>query len=167
MNMDVVAVDVSTFRVYDFLRDGETEDELLIRAGEYRSSVIDRLEDICANSDKDADYFRSRLKAERKVVYKIMSWDEFSQAKRAYMLTGEMGKVKEIDKDTYESQLDVLPPLYYVTIDGITMFCMSEMLDGTYTSQYGKVGGKYYTKLVDSADMNTWLHVALKEEGFL
>ena len=36
MGEELVAVDVNTFWIFDILKDGETKNDLLIRANEYR-----------------------------------------------------------------------------------------------------------------------------------
>ena len=68
--------------------------------------------------------------------------------------------MKEITEETFEDMLNVLPPIKWCTIDGIEMFCMSEMLTGFYTSQYihDKGTNKYYHKIVDVTDKATWGH---------
>ena len=41
------------------------------------------------------------------------------------------------------------------------MFCTSEMLTGTYTTQYAAYNGKYYSKIVDVTDESTWIYNCL------
>lgn len=69
----------------------------------------------------------------------------------------------EIKKEEYYSQMDVLPPILYGSINNIDMFCMSEFLTGTFTSQYARIklsdeNYKYYTKIVDVTDKKTWIY---------
>lgn len=72
------------------------------------------------------------------------------------------GGVKETTEEIFSEMLNVLPPLYWCTIDGVEMFCMSEMYTGTFTNQYARVGEKYYTAMVDITDQSTWIHKLLK-----
>ena len=50
MNMDILAVDTSTLTVYDFLGDGETEQELLQRAYNSNTRNIAHYEAIIAEN---------------------------------------------------------------------------------------------------------------------
>ncbi|MGL5436016.1 MAG: hypothetical protein ACRDBO_11535, partial [Lachnospiraceae bacterium] len=71
--------------------------------------------------------------------------------------------LKETTEEQFEEALNVLPPLKWCTIDGIEMFCMSEMYTATYTNQYARYEGKYYKKMVDVTDKSTWLNNYLKK----
>ena len=67
--------------------------------------------------------------------------------------------IKEVTEEQFNDALDVLPPLKWCTIDGIEMFCISEMTDGTYTAQYARTpDGKYYCATVDVMDKSTWIN---------
>ena len=68
--------------------------------------------------------------------------------------------IKEVTEEQFNAALDVLPPLKWCTIDGIEMFCISEMTDGTYTTQYAhnEHNGKYYCATVDVMDKSTWIN---------
>ena len=88
-----------------------------------------------------------------------MTWDDFQAGQKRHLLNGEL---KEITKKEWEEMLNVLPPLMWCTIDGVNMFCMSEMYTGTFTTQYARYNEKYYCKMVDSADKSTWIHNLLK-----
>lgn len=136
MNTDIIAVDMNTLWAYDFARENETNDELLARANGYKES-----------SNNNADY-------------KVMSFDEYMQLKKERYLSD---KVQEITEEEWEDKLNVLPPLYWCTIDGVNEFCLSEMYDDTFTTQYARYNGKYYSKMVDVADKRTWIHNFRKE----
>lgn len=136
MNTDIIAVDMNTLWAYDFARENETNDELLARANEYKES---------GNNNAD---------------YKVMSFDEYMQLKKERYLSD---KVQEITEEEWEDKLNVLPPLYWCTIDGINEFCLSEMYDDTFTTQYARYNGKYYSKMVDVTDKKTWIHNFRKE----
>lgn len=111
--LEKVIVILNTVRVFDFLRDNETE-------------------------------------------------EEFQAMEKSKLISGEP---EEIAADKFNEMLDVLPPLRWCTIDGVEMFCMSEMYTGTYTNQYAhdKSSGKYYTKMVDACDKSTWINNYLRK----
>lgn len=154
MNLDVVAVNVKTCDVYDFLADGETRERLLERANGYRLQEIETYERLVKDYP-DREDFKNQLKRWKNAEYQVMSYDEF-QVLEKKNYTG--GPVKEITKEEWEYALNVLPPLKWCTINGVEMFCMSEMYTGTYTTQYARVGEKYYAMMVDCVDKSTWIH---------
>ena len=55
----------------------------------------------------------------------------------------------------------------WCTVEGVEMFCMSEMWTGTYTTQYAHDHrtGKYYSKMVDVTDRDTWINTYLRGVG--
>lgn len=159
MNMNILAADIKHMSVYDFLKDGETEQELQNRADAYRTEDIktwdkNRKEYPCETYE---NYYKLALEKE----YKVMTWDEFQKMQREFYLSDP---VKETTEEQFEEMFCVLPPLKWCTIDGVEMFCMSEMLTGTYTNQYARYNEKYYTKLVDITDKSTWINNYIKEE---
>ena len=160
MNMDILAVDTSTLTVYDFLGDGESEQELLQRAYNSNARNMAHYEAIIAeNPESNSDgFFTKQLENAKKREYKVITWNEYEALKRKrYIVDGE---IKEVTEEQFNNALDVLPPLKWCTIDGIEMFCISEMTDGTYTSQYAhdKHNGKYYCATVDVMDKSTWIN---------
>ena len=160
MNMDILAVDTSTLTVYDFLGDGESEQELLQRAYNSNTRDIAHYEAIIAeNPESNSDgFFTKQLENAKKREYKVVTWNEYEALKRKrYIVDGE---IKEVTEEQFNDALDVLPPLKWCTIDGIEMFCISEMTDSTYTAQYAhnKHNGKYYCATVDVMDKSTWIN---------
>ena len=157
-----LAVDTSTMQVYDYLRDGETHDNLLKRA------EMDRAKDIATWERHSKNYpnsgYESRLAALRKKSYQVMTCEEFALAERNFYINRPM---TEITEERYYDMLNVLPPRCWTTLRGVEMFCMSEMLTGTYTDQYAKVGDKYYNKIVDIIDRSTWIHNALDYDSHI
>lgn len=105
------------------------------------------------------EYFARCAENERRAKYELMTFDEFLRRQRAEMLGGQL---IEVTAEEFDKQLGVLPPLHFVTIDGVTMFCMSEFDCGPYTTQYARYNGKYYCATVDAYDPETWLHKRLK-----
>lgn len=156
--MDILAVNIKTYSVFDFLHDGETEEQLLQRASESRERDIASWTRNCKNYP-DVDMYKDYLRAAKEVEYQIMTWDEFQEGQKKHLLSDDL---KEITGETWEEMLNVLPPLKWCTISDVEMFCMSEMYTGTYTTQYARYNGKYYCKMVDSADKSTWIHNILK-----
>lgn len=92
--------------------------------------------------------------------FELMTFDEFLRRQRAAIMDEP---VEETTAEKYEDALCVLPPLHYVSINGVTMFCMGEMLTGTYARQYAKIGNRFYTAVVDVKDKSTWLHNRLPD----
>ena len=161
VNYDIAAVDINTYTVYDFLRNGETEEELLERANKKKNDNIVKYKEYIEEIN-DSDFWKMMLSQAERIEYRIMRFDEYMVGKRKHMLSGE---IKEVVSDIWYEQLNVLPPLKWCTRDGVEMFCMSEMYDGTYTTQYAKYNGKYYSKMVDVMDESTWIYHFLLEKG--
>lgn len=161
MNMNILAVDVKHCLTYDFLRDAETQEQLLRRANYAKNKDIATWTKN-VKEHPDAEAFKEYLKSAKEKEYKIMTWEEFEEFQKKFLLDG---KLTEITKEEFEDMLGVLPPLYWTVHNNIEMFCMSEMYTGTYTNQYAhdKNTNKYYTKMVDSADRSTWICEILKD----
>ena len=159
MNMNILAVDTKHMSVYDFLRDGETEEELQSRADAYKQNDIEtwdknRKQYPCETYE---NYYQSALEKE----YKVITWNEFEKLQKSFYLDQPLTETTEED---FDDMLNCLPPLKWCTINGVEMFCMCEMLTGTYTSQYARCNGKYYTKVVDITNKNTWINNYIKTE---
>ena len=160
MNRNILAVDVKSCLTYDFLRDGETKEQLLQRANDSKTRDIASW---TRNVEQypDVEDFRNYLKSAQEKEYKVMTWKEFKQFQKSFLFDDEL---TEIIAEVFEDMLGVLPPLYWTEYNDIEMFCISEMYTGTYTNQYAhdKRTNKYYTKMVDSADKSTWICELLK-----
>jgi len=113
-----------------------------------------------AKEQPEAEIWQDAIKKAETAKYEVMTLAEFDMRKRNLILDGPL---KEIDADTYSEMLDILPPICWCTIDGVEMFCMCEMYTDSYTSQYAHdlKTGKYYTKMVDVRDKNTWINKLL------
>jgi len=95
----------------------------------------------------------------------IMTFGEFVKRERELVLDR---KVTEIDEETFDEMLNVLPPLKWVDRVCaahncyVNEFCMSEFDSGPYTAQYARayIDGKtrYYCATVDYYDESTWIH---------
>lgn len=153
--MEYLSVDVKTMQVIYYIKEGETKEDLLKRTEEFRKKEIKEL-----LKTYNIDSFKSSLKEYENAVYKVMTFDEFLVLQKKYYCN-ELPV--EIKKEEYYSQMDVLPPILYGSINNIDMFCMSEFLTGTFTSQYARIklsdgNYKYYTKIVDVTDKKTWIY---------
>lgn len=131
-------------------------------AQEHNANEVKKLEALLQQYP-DHLIFMSMLKTAKKARYEAMTWDEYVARQRAHLLAGEP---QEVTEEQFMEQLDVLPPLHWCTINGIEMFCMSEMWSGSYTTQYAydRSTGKYYSKTVDSEDRSTWINTYLREQ---
>ena len=156
-NYDLVIVQMHTLHVYDFVDDSETKEEAEARGQKYYQEELALVSSHLKNYG--GDYWTNQVATCEKIVAagcKVMKYGEFAELEKQRLLSGEL---KEIDADTFEEMLNILPPLYWTTHNGVEMFCMREMYAGTYTNQYAhdKRTGKYYTKMVDCADYSTWI----------
>jgi len=147
-------VDVAGINIYNFSNSQIQAEETLIKAIESNKEDIETWSNHCKNYP-DTVQFKTYLKQAQGKKYEIMTYEEFVQLERKYFLDKPL---KEIDEEIWEEMLNVLPPIKWCTIDGIEMFCMSEMYTGFYTSQYmhDKKTNKYYHKMVDITDKTTW-----------
>lgn len=144
----VVNVNGNYGYVYSFCKPEEAA-ETIAAAEKYAADNIARYE-FCGIDCLEAE--AKRLKAAK---FELITFDEFLRRQRLAMLSGP---VEETTAEKYEDALCVLPPLHYVTINGVTMFCLGELLTGTYARQYAKIGNRFYTAVVDTKDKTTWLH---------
>lgn len=146
--------DTNRLRIYNFESENETAEQILTRAEEHKRESI---ESWTRNVEKypDAEDFPKYLEDAKKENWQIMTYGEYEKLERAKMLEGEP---EEITEDKWREMLECLPPMKWCTIGGVEMFCMSEMLSGSYTAQYARVGKKCYTKTVDAYDKTTWIH---------
>ena len=119
---------------------------------------------LCENNLKNypnqTDYWKNRIAEYKNAQYEIMTFEEYLLRQKQAMTSRA---VAETTEEIFSENLNVLPPLYWCTIDGVEMFCMSEMYTGTYTNQYARINGKYYTAMVDITDRSTWIHKRLKK----
>lgn len=137
----------------------ETAAEEMERAERHAAAELERMEDLTRRYP-DHPIFGPMLANARNARYSLMTYGEFLALEREKLLGGAP---EEIDEETFNDQLNVLPPLKWCTIDGIEMFCMLEMYTGSYTAQYAydRKTGKFWSKVVDALDPETWIHKAL------
>lgn len=153
-NNKLCIVDTVNFSIYDFADNQEQAEAKLIKAIESNKKDIATWKSHC-KTYPDVDSFKTYLKQAQNKKYEIMTFEEFLQKQKDYYINQPL---TEITAEKYEEMLNILPPLKWCTINNIEMFCMSEFLTGSYTSQYlhDKKTGKYYHKIVDITDKATW-----------
>ena len=146
---------LNTMSIWDFLFDGKDEQAELERAIENKKQSIETWEGHAKNYPDEAKKFLAYAEQDKKTDYKIMPYGDFEAAKRNHYLSRP---VSEITEDEFHEALNVLPPVNWVTINGVNEFCMSERLTGNFTGQYGRSNGKFYHKIVEMYDKTTWIH---------
>lgn len=160
MENEIVVVNITNYTIYDYLKSGETNDELKARAEDTRQKSIDTWTELLKEhpDNKQCERYLNNVKNSK---YEVMTYAEFAKRQRTFLVDREP---EEITKDEYNEMFNVLPPFIECNRGAIHLFCMSEMYTGTYTSQYAKYGNKYYKKIVDYRDESTWIHNYLKGE---
>lgn len=160
---DKVIINMGDFNfAYDFVKKNETEEEAIKRAESYyQKNMLETWQNEINYPDnehiKKASDKAWNLACEE---VKVFDFDEWLKLKKNNLLNVN-NDLKEITDEDFNDMLNVLPPLKWCTIDGVEMFCMSEMYDGTITLQYARHNGKYYSMLVDCADRETWINKKL------
>lgn len=160
MNSEIVAVNVVNGSIFDYLREGETESDLLARALKHRERELA----LCQKNVRDYpddELQRGFLDEAIKAEYRIMSYDDYLDLQRHFYLDSE---IKEVSAEEWQEMLNILPPYKWCSRNGVEMFCNSEMEFGTYTMQYARRGDRYFGKVVDSADESTWIDVLLNKK---
>ena len=147
-------------KVWDFVIIGESDEEAENRAFFASMGKMD----LYASHHKNfpniqadgSEYWENQYKAENEREYKVMSFDDFQALEKKMIIDMPM---TEITAERFNEMLNVLPPKAWTTHDGVEMFCMSEFYTGTYTTQcaHDHRTDKYYEKLVDITDRNTWI----------
>ena len=95
----------------------------------------------------DARYLKQARESLR--TLRVTTSEQFATERKKYYL---QKPAEEITEDAYEYALGALPPLK-MTSKG---FQMSEMLDGPFTYEFYKEGGRFFKHVVDTTDRNTW-----------
>lgn len=162
-NNELVVVDVNgNFTSVWTFCDADNALEAIERAQKSAADNVATYEGHIKNYPDRAEYWRSRKAEYENAKYEVMSFDEFLERQKKSLTSGE---VTETTEENFNEMLNILPPMKWCTIDGVEMFCMSEMYTGTYTSQYARIGNKYYTAMVDVLDKSTWIHNRLKKSA--
>ena len=166
MNTERVIFNNQTLQSFDFLKDNEADEKAIARAVAFYTEELNRLNDL-ADTFPDNEYWQNRITETQAILdagFSVLPYEIWLNKKNKSYTDRP---IKEITAEEYNDALDILPPIRWCTIDNITMFCMSEMYDGSITSQYARDNqtGEYYTKLVDIYDQSTWIHKALKGDN--
>ena len=159
-NYDAVIVEMHTIIIYDFVLEGESTEEAEARGLAYYKEWAQKTREYSVLFDDDSAYWHNQADSYDKKVAagcRVMSLDDFRKLQKKRLLLGDP---EEITAEKFDEMLNILPPLKWVTINNIEMFCMCEMYTGSYTTQYAhdKKNNKYYSKMVDVLDRSTWLH---------
>lgn len=107
------------------------------------------------------EYWTSRIEKMKRTHMSVMTHSEFKEKEKEAYLSRPM---REITEEEFNYYMNILPPLHWVTKNGVEEFCMREMFSSTFTNQYARAGNKYYAKYVDAADETTWIDQTLKSE---
>ena len=99
--------------------------------------------------------FEDYLTEAKNRQFKIMTYEEFIELQKNHY---NRLPLTEITEDQFFEMMNVLPPIYWRTKNNIEMFCMSEFLTSSFTSQYlhDRTTNKFYHKTVDVTDQSTW-----------
>jgi hypothetical protein len=140
--------------LYNIVEAGDGQEELN-SAIESKKEEAKTWRSHIANYPDCKEKFGTYLKEAIEARFAICTMKEYEDRQRKYYLDMPL---QEITEEVWDDMLNVLPPLQWVTINGVNEFLMSEFMSGPYTSQYARKEGKYYTKIVDAYDKTTWIH---------
>lgn len=162
---DMFVVDVNGSLTYanSVISKGESPEEAVEEAFAKAHEDAERYAEYKKRYPENAEYWQKQIDECKNADYRAMRSSDFSRIQRQKFLRQPL---HEVTAEDYEEMLDVLPPIHYVEINGVSEFCMMEMFTGTFTNQYAhdKKTGKYYQKLVDVADRDTWIHKILERK---
>ena len=142
-------------QIYSFRADETALDEG--RRSAFRN--VELYAGFIANGSKNPQHLEA-LRLYLDAEYYVTTYGEFCAEERAALLSGEP---EEISEEKFEEALNCLPPMHWEHKNGVEQFIVSEPLTGVYHHQYAKFLGKFYTKLVDATDRQTWLNVILPD----
>lgn len=139
--------------------DADNALEEIAKAQKSAADNVATYESHIVNYPDRADYWRNCKAKYENAKYEVMTLGEYLKKQKKHLL----GEVIETTEEQFNEMLNVLPPMKWCHIDGVEMFCMSEMYTGTYTNQYARIGNNYYTAMVDVLDKSTWIHRRIKK----
>ena len=153
-NIELCIADINHMSIYSFSNSIEGAKEKLQQALDQQIKSINTWSGHCEKYP-DTESFKNYLTEAQNKKYEIMTYKEYEQLEKDYYLNKPL---TEITEDEFHEMLNVLPPLKWCTKNNIEMFCMSEMLTGSFTSQYlhDRDNNKFYHKTVDILDSTTW-----------
>lgn len=152
--IELCVVDINSMSLYSFINSNEAAQEKLKDAIERKEKDIKSWESHVEKYSNN-EHFINYLEQAKNKEYKIMTYEEYLELEKSHYLNKPITEVTEED---FHDMLNVLPPLKWHTRNNIEMFCMSEFLTGSFTSQYlhDRNTNKYYHKTVDITDQATW-----------
>ena len=107
----------------------------------------------------------NQLKEAREIYpednWTILTEKQYEEKQRALYIKPP----EEITEERYYEMLDVLPPLRWVTRNGVQSFILAEPLDLNYYTQFAKYNDKYYTAVVEYGNPETYLENILTKEA--
>ncbi len=142
------------------VRDGESDDAALERARRFYQEHIDQETENLANDGRE-EFWRPYIEenTEKRDHLQIETWEQYHARQRDTF----MDEPKEITKEHWWEQFEVLPPAGLIMNDRFTEFHVSEAYTGTWHSgyMYDCKTGKYWSAMVDSCDPSTLICVRL------
>lgn len=153
-------VNTTTVSLWGMERESKPIEEVLKDAEERKAEDIRIYNSHIKNYPENKEMWQKRLEETLCTNNQIMKYGDYLELERKHCLDGELQQITEKE---WEEHLNILPPIKWCTINGVTMFCMSEFLRGTYTTQYASYNGSYYCKTVDAFDEATWIYNLLKK----
>ena len=99
MENELVAVDVNTFWIFDISKDGETKNDLLIRANNYRKREIkdsyERLVHAENENSENITFYKDMYNRALNIHYEVMTFDDLMKLKKVrYMYFLKMEKMQ-------------------------------------------------------------------------
>ena len=153
LTIEKVIVNTNKMSVYTFCNE-DNEQEKLNKAIESNNKDMETWSTNCIKYP-DWEDSKKYLQEAQKASYKIMTYEEYLKLEKEYYLSLPL---EEITEEKFTDMLEVLPPLKWVTINGTNEFLMREFWTGSYTQQYARKNERFYSKMVDANDQNTWIH---------
>lgn len=134
----------------------------------HRKETWENIRVFKARYKKTSDpWYIPRIKEEKRKLktMQIVKTTDFEVMLRKAILAKP---IYEITKEKYNNALNLLPPVNWCRVGDFEMFCMSECITGSYTTQYAHdtLTGRYYLKTVDMDDPSTWTHNFFEETQY-
>ena len=150
-------INVTNCTAWSYADTDEKAAEKLSEAIQYAKESAELCERNAVDYPTLAEMYERHAAEYKAARYEIMTFEEFQKRQRAKLIAGD--PIEETAEE-YNDALDILPPTHWVQIDGVSEFCMCEMLTGSYTTQHAHDlrTDKYYCKTVDVLDKSTWIH---------
>lgn len=161
-NNEMVVVNTYEMHIYSFTTPEKAQKELEKAKAYYEKCAKECEENAKGPHNKDG-FFIKQAENYKNATLEIMTYAQFEQLQKNKLLNRPL---TQTTKENFWKMLEVLPPIGWMTINNIEVFCMSEFYTSSFTTQYAydKINDKYYCKLVDYSDKNTWIPYILQNE---